>query len=43
MIDMQIYDTFRGLALNLGTGATPEMVEADLAIAHEVLKAIEAQ
>ena len=43
VIDVQIYDTFRGLALNLGAGATPETVEADLAIAHEVLKAIEAQ
>jgi hypothetical protein len=43
VIDVQVYETFRGLALNLGAGATPETVAADLAIAHGVLKAVEPQ
>ena len=43
VLDVQIYDTWQGLELKLGPGATVQTVEADLAIAHEVLTAVAAR
>ena len=41
VLELQVYENLRGLALQLDERATPESVEADLAIAHSALEAIE--